>query len=144
KKVGPDVSCATRFRAMHDDNVIGREARSLVCASDQRIVPLGHLAKVNARQGLRCKVQRCGDSGKVVGGNDGTEHGREMKDGAAVFVLESFGLIVIHGAIGGAEIDGTLGDLLNAAARTDRLIVDLDRKSTRLNSSHVSISYAVF
>src|SRR5205807_688244 len=87
----------------------------------------GGLAKVNARQGLRCKVRRCGDSGKVVGGNDGTEHGREMKDGAAVFVLESFELIVIHGAIGGAEIDGTLGDLLNAAARTDRLIVDFDR-----------------
>src|SRR5437879_10454648 len=50
-----------------------------------------------------------------------------MKDGAAVFVLESFELIVIHGAIGGAEIDGTLGDLLNAAARTDRFIVDFDR-----------------
>src|SRR5438067_8246798 len=31
-----------------------------------------------------------------------------------------------------------------AAAVTGRVHVDLDRKSTRLNSSHVSISYAVF
>src|SRR5699024_12592451 len=30
------------------------------------------------------------------------------------------------------------------AGHTWRLLMDLDRKSTRLNSSHVSISYAVF
>src|SRR5699024_12722115 len=31
-----------------------------------------------------------------------------------------------------------------AAGGVDRSLVNLDRKSTRLNSSHVSISYAVF
>src|SRR5690625_5833632 len=31
-----------------------------------------------------------------------------------------------------------------AAAGTDRINIGIDRKSTRLNSSHVAISYAVF
>src|SRR5699024_12667590 len=34
--------------------------------------------------------------------------------------------------------------VLQEGAMADLTIVDLDRKSTRLNSSHVSISYAVF
>src|SRR3712207_3643111 len=33
---------------------------------------------------------------------------------------------------------------LSPASRTDRLAGELDRKSTRLNSSHANISYAVF
>src|SRR5437868_12325300 len=38
---------------------------------------------------------------------------------------------------------GAIRSLLSELARTERLLVT-DRKSTRLNSSHVSISYAVF
>src|SRR5690606_41886909 len=46
-------------------------------------------------------------------------------------------------------IDGGKGQLGSAAAAlrdagVERDIVSLDRKSTRLNSSHVKISYAVF
>src|SRR3712207_8970387 len=37
-----------------------------------------------------------------------------------------------------------LGHHLRAAGAGDRRLVDRDRKSTRLNSSHANISYAVF
>src|SRR2546430_9266577 len=61
-----------------------------------------------------------------------------------------------HRRVGAAEVDRLVGELPDAAARADRLIIDLDvvellvirqdpdRKSTRLNSSHSQISYAVF
>src|SRR5690625_6255856 len=39
-------------------------------------------------------------------------------------------------------VTGTTGD--NASVKLDALIPEEDRKSTRLNSSHVAISYAVF
>src|SRR5207245_6592668 len=102
------------------------------------------------------------------------QHGGKMKNSGAVLVLVGLELFVVHGAIGSAEIDGAFGDLFDAAARADGLIIDLkvgvflvilvkplgihgiwkccartvdgeraiDRKSTRLNSSHGSISYA--
>src|SRR5256885_2492915 len=35
-------------------------------------------------------------------------------------------------------------NLINAASASASLVVDADRKSTRLNSSHLVISYAVF
>src|SRR5699024_11872578 len=42
----------------------------------------------------------------------------------------------------GLRVTGTLGILVEA--KRQGFIKELDRKSTRLNSSHVSISYAVF
>src|SRR5207249_9682776 len=43
----------------------------------------------------------------------------------------------------GASLNSDKGDVFSSVRRTmDRF--ELDRKSTRLNSSHVSISYAVF
>src|SRR5690242_21906503 len=58
----------------------------------------------------------------------------------------------LHPAVlpGGAGLDavGARGDLRGGGARDGREALDdhppLDRKSTRLNSSHMSISYAVF
>src|SRR5437899_3996948 len=45
---------------------------------------------------------------------------------------------------GGIEVEGRLG-LGGVQQRSRRIeIVELDRKSTRLNSSHLGISYAVF
>ena len=42
-----------------------------------------------------------------------------------MLILKSLELIVVHGAIGSAEIHGAFGDLLDAAARADRLVIDL-------------------
>ena len=49
-----------------------------------------------------------------------------MQDSETVLVLVGLELVIVHGAIGGAKIHGALGDLLDAAARADRLIVDLE------------------
>src|SRR5207249_10324379 len=43
-----------------------------------------------------------------------------------------------------AEVPGLLGGFAHLAAPTAARPVEGDRKTTRLNSSHVSISYAVF
>src|SRR5690242_21030007 len=43
-----------------------------------------------------------------------------------------------------AEAAGNPFDRADAVARVEEIARSLDRKSTRLNSSHMSISYAVF
>ena len=43
-----------------------------------------------------------------------------------MLVLVSLHLLVVHGAVGSAEIDGAFGDLLDARAGADGLIVDLN------------------
>ena len=45
--------------------------------------------------------------------------------GEAVLVLISLHLLVVHRAVGSAEIDGAFGDLLDARAGANGLIVDL-------------------
>src|SRR3712207_6930308 len=70
--------------------------------------------------------------------------------GTRVAVVESFSsdrslvagdLVLLEGAGGPGRRLETLGtDVAHSSWRTD----DLDRKSTRLNSSHANISYAVF
>src|ERR1035441_10723300 len=42
------------------------------------------------------------------------------------------------------EVDRGLADIFRASTISWRLVARLDRKSTRLNSSHLGISYAVF
>src|SRR5256885_9968997 len=44
----------------------------------------------------------------------------------------------------GLDAVGIQGGLAHRSAEDDELVVSLDRKSTRLNSSHLVISYAVF
>src|SRR2546426_2592471 len=61
--------------------------------------------------------------------------------GAADAVKPNFNLEVILRAPDGG--DG-FGHVKFRQANDDATIVDLDRKSTRLNSSHLVISYAVF
>src|SRR3712207_7905037 len=54
---------------------------------------------------------------------------------------------VEHAGLGPAAVvdaPQVLGAALGGAAVGERDAVDLDRKSTRLNSSHANISYAVF
>src|SRR5699024_11803171 len=55
--------------------------------------------------------------------------------------------VAVH-AIGDAAVDAAVADIVEAQKRYGRRPVpnriEQDRKSTRLNSSHVSISYAVF
>src|ERR1700675_930963 len=49
-----------------------------------------------------------------------------MQDGEPMLVLKGFQLFVIHGAVGGAEIHGALGYLLDPTAGTYGLVIDLN------------------
>ena len=61
--------------------------------------------------------------GNVVDGHDGAEHRREVQDLAG----RRLQLLVGHRAVGRAEEHRLVGDLPDAAARADRLVVDLAR-----------------
>src|SRR5260370_124308 len=78
-----------------------------------------------ACKGVRGKVQSRLETGNVVGGNGGAQHGGKVQEGESVLIVKNLELIVVHGAIGSTEIHGAFGDLLNAAAGANRLIVDL-------------------
>src|SRR5690625_6998882 len=43
-----------------------------------------------------------------------------------------------------SSVDGIVEQILRRKEKTGRIVSHQDRKSTRLNSSHVAISYAVF
>src|SRR5437899_6635776 len=52
----------------------------------------------------------------------------------------------VHGATAQSESFGGLADIsfVTRKSTLNEILLDLDRKSTRLNSSHLGISYAVF
>src|SRR5699024_11267786 len=74
------------------------------------------------------------------------EHGVGAGDGFAAFVAEEHRGRVLGGAGGEAAFDAVRDqrEAAQAAGGLDDVDQPEDRKSTRLNSSHVSISYAVF
>src|SRR5215472_8622956 len=87
--VGEAVTGAAPIGAVDDSNVLRRQLASFVGVCDERIIPLGHLAKVNPRQRLSTEIQRSVYSRNVVSGNDRPQNRGEMKDRRAMFVLVS-------------------------------------------------------
>src|SRR5256885_7657406 len=61
----------------------------------------------------------------------------------ALIIASQFGLYLIPGTATKAFVVGKTGPV-TISGRVGRVIAALDRKSTRLNSSHLVISYAVF
>src|SRR5690625_5766506 len=74
------------------------------------------------------------DQKKRLGDWEGDTTIGKARKGALLTMVERKSLYVVIGRLEGK----------NASALADELIASLDRKSTRLNSSHVAISYAVF
>src|SRR5207253_9023580 len=71
-------------------------------------------------------------------GSGFTYQGRLLDGGNPANGSYDFQILLYDAAVGGNEV----GSIFTA---TNQLVSDgLDRKSTRLNSSHVAISYAVF
>src|SRR5690554_7593370 len=68
-----------------------------------------------------------------------------LQPGAFHFDMISYGLDVSATyQDDGVPLESLPEDFYSTIAYTDRMIGYIDRKSTRLNSSHVRISYAVF
>src|ERR1035441_8828675 len=107
-------------------HIAGGKLHARVRFGDFRVVPLRDLAEKDTGQGFRGEVQLTGDTRNIVGRNIGAQHCGEVEHVAFALGLEFSHLRVIRRAVGGAEIDGTFGHLLNPTAGTDRLIIDFD------------------
>src|SRR5699024_9290966 len=64
--------------------------------------------------------------------------------GSVAYMFDRKGYLVIDRSTTDADEDQVLLDVMDAGGDDLETSDDEDRKSTRLNSSHVSISYAVF
>src|SRR4029077_13726348 len=79
----------------------------------------------NSGDGVRGETQFRGHTRNIVCWYVGAKNRREGKKAETMLILEGLQLIVVHGTIGGAEIHGAFRDLLDAAAGSNGLIVDL-------------------
>src|SRR5690625_5869000 len=81
---------------------------------------------------------------RTIGGKSGFEDFIEYADENGIKVFPETAMLQVHNSSGfkpRSEASRKLTNLPTAVHPIDRA---LDRKSTRLNSSHVAISYAVF
>src|SRR3989454_9189600 len=109
---------------MHYDDVVCGEVHSFVRAGNRGIIPFRDLAQEYTCDSVLGEIEFCSHAGNVVSRYVSAEDRWEMQNPKAVLILKSLKLIVVHGTIGGAEIHGAFGDLLDAAAGADGLIVD--------------------
>ena len=79
---------------------------------DAWIVPVVDLAKVNARQNLRRKLQVAADARHVIHGHHRAKHGGDVEQ----LDLGLAKLLVGHGTVGRAEIADLLRNLANTRA----------------------------
>ena len=107
---------------MHDDDVLFRERDAGIDAGNARIPPARDLAEENVGQNIRCETHGLCNALEVVGRDHGAQHSRNVQGVAADGRDGGVG----HGRVGAAEVDRLVGELADAAARADRLIVDLD------------------
>src|SRR5438309_6882755 len=109
---------------MHHDDVVHGEIHSFVRAGNRGIVPFRNLAQEYPCDGILGEIEFCCHARNVVSRYVSAEDRWEMQNPKAVLVLICLELIVVHRAIGGAEIHGAFRVLLDAAAGADGLIVD--------------------
>src|SRR5207249_847587 len=79
-----------------------------------------------------------------VGGEDGDDRVHVPALPPAAKRLQQLTIHLTHGAQYSPIWNRRSGRMVHGRRRSSPPVGDLDRKSTRLNSSHVSISYAVF
>jgi hypothetical protein len=92
------------------------------------IVPLLDLAQENVGQHVRRQLQLAGlDARNVDHRHHPTHDHRELNQAGLVQLLG------FEGRIGGAEINCPFGDLFDAAARPDGLVVQLDVRLLRVS-----------
>src|SRR4051794_29132964 len=108
--------------AMTDRDGLVGQLRARVRGGDGRVVPLRDLAEEDVRDGLAVELEALADALDVVGDGHGAEDARDV-DGLAL-LLGRRDLRVLHGGVRGAEVDRPGGELRDAAARADALVVD--------------------
>src|SRR3954454_4285969 len=119
---GEQLGRARLVRAVADRDVGARELRIGVRLGDRRVVPLRDLAEEDVGDGLAVELEALLDALDVVGHGDRAEHARDVD--RVALLLGGRDLLVLHRGVGGAEVDGAGGELRDAAARADALVVD--------------------
>src|SRR4051812_48747676 len=107
---------------MHDNNGLIWEVDSGIGLRNRGIAPVVYLAEEYAREHIRRELDVLIEARNIVGGNDSAEDGRDVED----LDLCLAKLLIAHGAIAGAELDGLGEYLADAAAAADRLVIDLN------------------
>src|SRR5579883_552338 len=113
---------------MGDNNVVCGQVYSWVSFRDLWIVPFRYFSEVDSRKRFRSKVQFLRNARNVVRRNVSAEYCREMQYRRTVFHLVFLELVVRHRSIAGAEVYSAICDLFYSSARSDRLVVNLDRR----------------
>src|SRR3989454_169723 len=104
------------------------------------VLSLGDLSE-NGVDSVKVRLGRMTDEELAAAGVlPGVGHGQRPRD---VLVDVLLGL-ALDGVAGPAGADASLPGLRNRVTTLNHEVRDQDRKSTRLNSSHLVISYAVF
>src|SRR5437763_12133019 len=111
---------------MNDDNQLARKLNFGICLSDSGIVPVGDLAEKDSGQDLRCELHIASDARHIVGRDIGAEHCRNVENVDSTLALEFGNLLIGHWPVARAEINRALGDLANASAAADGLVIDLN------------------
>src|SRR5256885_17134491 len=91
---------------MHHDDVVCGEVHSFVRAGNRGIVPFRNLAQEYTGDNVLGEMEFCSHAGNVVSRYVSAKDRWEMQNPKAVLILEGLELIVVHRAIGGAEIHG--------------------------------------
>jgi hypothetical protein len=100
-----------------------RQRRAAIEGGDLRVVPPLDIAKINVHQRRPVELEVTVEARQVVGQHDRPGDGGNLDD-----VLRAAGLFhffLAHGRIGAGEVEGLVRDALDAAARPDRLVIDL-------------------
>src|SRR6185295_3271580 len=98
-----------------------RQIHARICGSDLWIVPVLDVAEENSRDRFGSEPEFGCDAGQVVSNHVSAEHGWDVKD----LALRGFEIVILHRGVRSSKVNCALGYLLDAAAGTDRLIVEL-------------------
>src|SRR3712207_4451172 len=119
--------------------------RRIAEASKAGAPPVALLQEVYAEPVKTClitaRIKEMSDAGVTTAIRVSPQHTQQLAPAALSAGVD---LLVIQGTIVSAEHVTSQGDALNLKQFIADLDVPVDRKSTRLNSSHANISYAVF
>ena len=124
--VGKDKARAAAIGAMNNDDLLVGQMNAGVILGNRRITPRRNLAKVNIGKRLAAE-SKVVHSRYMEHRNNRTQHRWNVHQ----LYLRRAQHIVGHGHVGGAEINGALGHLADAAAGANRLVVDLNARMCR-------------
>src|SRR5206468_1987378 len=120
--IGPDEGGAAAIGPVHDGDIGVGQVYTGIELFQGRIVPFFNLAEEDVRQDRARELELGVYALDVVSGNHAAEHSGKVQH---VEIFDAADLLVGHGHVGGAEINGARAQLFDAAARSNGLVVDL-------------------